>query len=118
MKPRLSRYEVARIVGMRALQLSDGAFPLVVVGDEALRCDPCYVAALELHSKVLDMRVRRVNGEVVDVRAAHLPLDLSTMLDSRDGGTRAQFSPSVRSEHASISPPELELRNVSASTWS
>lgn len=89
MKPRLSRYEVARIVGMRALQLSDGAFPLVVVEDEALRCDPCYVAAMELHSRALDMCVRRAGGEVVDVRAAHLPSDLRTMLDSRDGGRRA-----------------------------
>lgn len=87
----LSRYEVARLVGMRALQLGDGATPLVHVEDEILRCDMVYVAAREVHAGVLDAQVRRADGSVVDVRSARMPSTLAVMLDTRDGGTTLSF---------------------------
>ena len=83
----LTRYELARIVGMRALQLAEEP-PLVHLADESLRCDATYVAARELEARVLDMRVRRGDGTEIDVRTARFPPQLRALLDTRDGGTR------------------------------
>lgn len=83
----LSRYEVARLVGLRALQLSEGVTPHVQVDDPTLRSDFVYVAALELYEKKMDACVMRVDG-VHHVTAALLPPDLATLLNSRDASTR------------------------------
>ena len=54
----LTRFEKARILGARALQLSMGAEPLVKVKDlESI--DPIDIAALELEKKVLPLDVRK-----------------------------------------------------------
>ena len=83
----LSRYEVARIVGLRALQLDAGAQALVAVDDDVLRRDPLYVAARELAERKLDVVVRR--GDVdVHVRDARFPSSLRLLLDTKDGQTR------------------------------
>ncbi len=62
----LTKYEIARIVGGRALQLSLGAFPLVEVkpGDT-----PIDIAKRELEAGVLPIiiRRRRPDGTYVDI---------------------------------------------------
>jgi DNA-directed RNA polymerase subunit K len=51
----LTRFEKARILGARALQLSMGAKPLVKIEDSI---DPIDIAALELEKKVLPLDVK------------------------------------------------------------
>ncbi|MDW7985815.1 MAG: DNA-directed RNA polymerase subunit K [Nitrososphaerota archaeon] len=62
----LTKYEIARIVGGRALQLSLGAFPLVKVepGDT-----PIDIAKRELEAGVLPIIIRRrkPDGTYVDI---------------------------------------------------
>ncbi|KZX17740.1 DNA-directed RNA polymerase subunit K [Methanobrevibacter cuticularis] len=53
---KLTRFEKARLLGARALQLSMGAKPLVKVSDSI---DPIDIAALELEKKVLPLIARR-----------------------------------------------------------
>ena len=55
--PKLSRFERARIVGARALQISMGA-PILIEPDESLS-QPIDLALKELRSGVLPMTVRR-----------------------------------------------------------
>lgn len=90
----LSRYEVARLVGIRALQISEGSEPNVVVTEPRLRRDAIYVAALELHQKKMDACVVR-NGQPRHVSTLSQPLDLTTMLNTRDGGARFYSSSGV-----------------------
>jgi len=52
----LTRFEKARILGARALQLSMGAKPKVKVSDSI---DPIDIATLELENKVLPLDVRK-----------------------------------------------------------
>lgn len=92
----LSRFEMARVVGLRAMQLAEGEAPLVHSIDESLRCDYTYVAALELYARKLDACVRRDDGTVVHVSSLRPPPDLASMLDTRDGGARFYAS---RSSH-------------------
>ena len=57
-----SKYELARILGARALQISMGAPLLVKIdedGLEKLKYDPIRIAELELESQVLPISVRR-----------------------------------------------------------
>lgn len=56
--PKLTRFERARIVGARALQLSLGAPPLVVVRSDIN--DSIKLAEYELEQKALPISVRRV----------------------------------------------------------
>ncbi len=56
--PKLTRFEKARIVGARALQLSLGAPPLVVVTSDIN--DSISLAEFELEHKALPISVRRV----------------------------------------------------------
>ena len=84
----LTAFEVSRVVGVRALQLSAGASPLVVVEDEALRLQPTYVAAKELHEGLLDFRVRLAGGQCVDTKTARAHPSLASFLDTMDGGER------------------------------
>lgn len=51
-----TRFEKARILGARALQLSMGAKPLVKVSGSI---DPIDIAALELENKVLPLDVKK-----------------------------------------------------------
>lgn len=83
----LTRFEVARILGMRALQLDAGAVPHVQIEREDLRCDSLYVAAMELWEKKLDAVVHR-GDQVIHVRKSRLPSELALVLDNRDGGVR------------------------------
>jgi DNA-directed RNA polymerase subunit K len=55
MAKKLTRFEKARLLGARALQLSMGAKPLVKIQDSI---DPIDIAALELENNVLPLNVR------------------------------------------------------------
>jgi|SRR3989338_357923 len=57
-----SKYELARILGARALQISMGAPLLVKITEEeleTLKYDPIRIAEVELDSEVLPISVRR-----------------------------------------------------------
>ena len=53
---KLTRFEKARILGSRAIQLSMGAKPLVESGDSL---DPIDIAYLELQEGVLPLNVKQ-----------------------------------------------------------
>jgi DNA-directed RNA polymerase subunit K/omega len=55
----LTRYEKARIVGARALQISFGA-PILVEKPKGM-IDPIKIAQVELRSKILPLTIRREN---------------------------------------------------------
>lgn len=55
---KLTRFEKARILGARAIQLSMGAKPKVKIGDSL---DPIDIAALELEEGVLPLDVKPKN---------------------------------------------------------
>ncbi len=55
---RLTKFERARIIGLRALQLNLGAPPLVSV-DETEKWDPLMIATHELESRALPLTLRR-----------------------------------------------------------
>lgn len=75
----LSRFEVARLIGMRALQIGDGAEVKVKVADERLQQNALYVAALELYTHALDARVGR-GDLLIDVATARFPDSLEIVL--------------------------------------
>jgi DNA-directed RNA polymerase subunit K/omega len=56
-EPTLTRFERARIIGARALQLSLGAPPLINTGRET---DPIKIAQKEVRVRALPLIVRRV----------------------------------------------------------
>lgn len=84
----LSRFEVTRIVGLRALELAGGAQPHVHVETPQMQCDFIYVAATELLEGRLDARIER-GGCEFDVRQMRLPPTLAVLLDTKDGGHRS-----------------------------
>ena len=55
---KLTRFEKARILGARAIQLSMGAKPLVKITDSL---DPIDIATLELEEGVLPLNVKPKN---------------------------------------------------------
>ena len=59
--PKLTRFERARIVGARSLQISLGAPMLAPLPDDVV--DPIDVAVVELNEKVLPMTIRRTLPE-------------------------------------------------------
>ncbi len=69
-KNRLTRFEVARLLGARALQISLGA-PILVKTEET---DPIKVAELEFKEKMLPITIKRKmpSGEevVVEIKSA------------------------------------------------
>ncbi len=73
--PWLTRYEKARIIGARALQLSLGAPPLIPVDELKLK-DPIEIAAVELRYKLLPMVIRRrtPGGRYQDIPLKYLEL--------------------------------------------
>lgn len=70
----LTRYEKARIVGARALQISFGA-PILVIKPKNL-IDPIKIALLELKSQILPLTIRRElpSGEYQDIPISKLIL--------------------------------------------
>ena len=70
----LTRYEKARIVGARALQISFGA-PILVEKPKKV-IDPIKIAQLELKSRILPLTIRREypSGEYADIPIKNLLL--------------------------------------------
>ncbi|RLI30504.1 DNA-directed RNA polymerase subunit K [Candidatus Bathyarchaeota archaeon] len=65
--PKLTRFEKARVIGARALQISLGAPVLIEVPEGVTK--PIDIARLELERKVLPITIRRKlpDGSYVDV---------------------------------------------------
>jgi len=55
-RKQLTKYELTRIIGVRAQQIESGAKPLVDIGDER---DPIKIAKMELDAKVIPILIRR-----------------------------------------------------------
>jgi DNA-directed RNA polymerases I, II, and III subunit RPABC2 len=70
--PKLTRFEKARIIGARSLQLAMGA-PAFVPIDETTR-DPITLAMAELASEALPLSIRRSlpNGDHQDIPVKYL----------------------------------------------
>jgi DNA-directed RNA polymerase I, II, and III subunit RPABC2 len=70
--PKLTRFERARIIGARSLQLAMGA-PFFVPIDETTK-DPIFLAMSELASEALPLSIRRTlpNGEYQDIPVRYL----------------------------------------------
>jgi DNA-directed RNA polymerase subunit K/omega len=68
----LTRFELARVVGTRALQISHGA--KVNVDTAGMSNDPIVIAVEELKARKIDMIIRRnlPNGRYESVRVADL----------------------------------------------
>jgi len=58
MSVKLTRFEKARLLGARSIQISMGAKPKVKIGDSI---DPIDIAMLELKEDVLPLDIRRDN---------------------------------------------------------
>ncbi len=54
-----TRFEVARIIGARALQLSLGAPPLLKLKGEELKKSPIEIAKMEFERGVIPLTVKR-----------------------------------------------------------
>ncbi|MEZ0289749.1 MAG: DNA-directed RNA polymerase subunit K [Sulfolobales archaeon] len=74
---KLTKYELARVIAMRALQLSLGAPPLVNV-NELNRRDPYSIALEEIRRKVLPVIIKRKlpNGVEYTFSLRELDVDL------------------------------------------
>ncbi len=57
--PFLTKYERAKIIGLRALQLDYGAFPLVDVEALGIKKDPVAIARYELDHGLLPLSIVR-----------------------------------------------------------
>lgn len=68
--PKLTRFERARIVGARSLQLALGAPPFIPVTSEVK--DPISLAITELESRALPISIRRA---LPDGRYEDIPID-------------------------------------------
>jgi DNA-directed RNA polymerase subunit K/omega len=75
----LTRFELARVVGTRALQISQGA--QIRVDAAGVSSDPIALALRELRARALDLVVRRrlPDGSVENVRVSDLILDESAI---------------------------------------
>ncbi len=54
-----TRFEIARIIGARALQLSLGAPPLLKLSKEDLKKSPIDIAKMEFEKDVIPLTVKR-----------------------------------------------------------
>lgn len=83
----LSPFETAKVLGIRALQLSEGSLPLIEIKDEALLFNLFYVAAVELRAGKLDMQVER-NGTAIHLSAFLPSPHLQCLIDANAAATR------------------------------
>lgn len=58
--PRLTRFEYARILGARALQISMGAPLLLDLGPDDEESDPLVIAVREIKAGVVPINIRRI----------------------------------------------------------
>ena len=79
-----SKYEKARILGARALQISMDAPILIKTDDEALsnlNFDPLRIAEIEFESKVLPISVNRPLPQKTQEKIKNLKIEVTTSLD-------------------------------------
>jgi DNA-directed RNA polymerase subunit K len=103
-KMRYNRFERARIIGARALQVSLGAPILVKVPKEMV--DPIRISMLEFEKGVIPITVRRVDsvreeGEIVERPEVELPPDLEE--------AREKALEKAEKAAQTITPEELEV---------
>ena len=80
MKPEgilLTRYEIARLIGLRALQIDEGSTPFVVVKEDD---NSLSIAAREIYERKLNAVISR-NGDCHQVMTARFPRDLEITLN-------------------------------------
>jgi len=94
---KLTRFELARVIGARALQLALGAPPLVDVNEVPVK-DPVAIAIVELLRGVLPMTIKRVTP---DGKRILLPVNQLLSPDNK------RYLESI-----------IKSWTVSASTWS
>jgi DNA-directed RNA polymerase subunit K/omega len=91
----LTKYEASRIIGLRALEIQNGAPHLVDIDDGKLRMDNIYVAALELKLGVLDFKINRFypmdNIHQVHSVNYRLPPDVDVLLHTKKGTVRSSI---------------------------
>lgn len=85
---RLTKFEVSRITGLRALQIENGAQQMVEEPNEKLRRDFIYIATRELQEGKLDYKLNRsyprnVQSETNGAQL-HLPSEVSTILRTKN----------------------------------
>lgn len=88
--PILTRYEMARVVGLRALQIEEGAHPFVSCneGEQSI-----HIAARELSARKLDVLLKRDDESYVSTLTCRFPRDLSVMTKSANEGRRLLHRP-------------------------
>ncbi len=78
----LTRYEVARILGLRAMQIQNGADPFVHL-PYGVAPDAVYLAARELAGGLLDVVVMR-GEERIHVKDMGMPPELQVLIDTKE----------------------------------
>jgi len=74
----LSRYEIARLIGLRALQIEEGSAPFVqMVGAYS----PIRIASQEILERKIDALVNR-GGVYHSVKTARYPIDLDILVNT------------------------------------
>lgn len=105
----LTRYEAAKIVGIRSLKLSEGEVRKVNIPSGKLCTDFLFVAALELRLGLLDVCVQR--GDTVwHVSDLEMPSELENLLELRGGPVYNQL---LLSAASSSSVSSLDSRKSS-----
>ena len=80
----LTRYELARVIGIRSLQLSEGDTCKVTTTDPNLCLDFFFMSGLELYLGLLDICVKR-EDKVHHISEFRMPVELRNMLLMRGG---------------------------------
>ena len=84
----LTKFEISRIVGLRALQIENGAPHLVNIQDDRLRKDCIYVATVELQQGALDFKMNRIYpmNKVSQVNGDSLsfPSEIETIIRTKE----------------------------------
>ena len=111
----LTRYELAKVVGIRSLQLSEGESCKVHIPSDTLSIDFLFMAALELKYNLLDVCVQR-GGETYHISSLTLPAELDNLLLSRGGEVYREWSQS--SSTVKCSDSAKSLPNLTAGTSS
>ena len=73
----ITRFETAKILGIRSLEIAEGSPCKVHIEDERHRLNYLYVAGIELYAGKLDMKIIRANGTSVHVHDLRIPKSMN-----------------------------------------
>jgi DNA-directed RNA polymerase subunit K len=104
-KMRYNRFERARIIGARALQISLGAPVLVKVPKEMI--DPISIAMLEFEKGTIPITVRRVDSKREEGEVVERPTQLE---EPEDEDAREKALEKAEKASQTLSPEEIEAR--------